>query len=651
MSGPWITDTEGFVRLGDYTQSVLAFMPRASSSQDDLTFKHQSQLPRLPVPALEKTMERLLSSLHPLCSSAEYERLVRLVDDGFLAPGSVGRKLHRLLEERAETPKAQSTSWLHEWWLYWAYLEYRESLVLNVTYLFSFNQPAIPGVGQMARAAHICRAAAEFRDLLVTRQLPVDAMPKPLCMEMYKFMFNTYRAPIHQRDEMRIYKYLDYSHIVVMVRGFFFRLDLFTGSRDRLLMTANEIEQQLQAIWNASRALPTAACCPGSGPAPNGFSFQSVGLLTTEHRDVWASEYAHFMGLSKRNRQNWKLVESAMFVLCLDDVSPADYTDYNHKLWHSDGRNRCFDKSVQWVVFPDGQAGYIGEHSGMDGTVALSLVDHVCERSQMLAQETKPSAAAVASIDLPAPLTFDVDERLVQSMGRAQENLCRLVRRFELEILRFRSFGKNFIKQAKVSPDAFCQLAIHIAYYKIWGRMSPCYESAMTRAFSCGRTETGRTCTEEAAAYVKTHVAALSQTSPPSSSDARTRFDLFRVACARHSEIMKDASNAQGVDRHMLGMKLIAAEHGISLPVLYSDPIYQKSGCWTLSTSQVTSPYFEAGFGAVVPEGYGVCYSVRNDELHFKISTQNLRSDLFLEILEETLHELERLVSSVISTL
>ena len=30
-------------------------------------------------------------------------------------------------------------------------------------------------------------------------------------------------------------------------------------------------------------------------------------------------------------------------------------------LWHGDGRNRYFDKSVQFVVFANGKAGMIGE--------------------------------------------------------------------------------------------------------------------------------------------------------------------------------------------------------------------------------------------------------------------------------------------------
>lgn len=45
---------------------------------------------------------------------------------------------------------------------------------------------------------------------------------------------------------------------------------------------------------------------------------------------------------------------------------------------HGDGRNRHFDKSVQIVVFRNGKAGLVGEHSMMDG-MPVSAVSCVAE--------------------------------------------------------------------------------------------------------------------------------------------------------------------------------------------------------------------------------------------------------------------------------
>ena len=44
--------------------------------------------------------------------------------------------------------------------------------------------------------------------------------------------------------------------------------------------------------------------------------------------------------------------------------------------------------------------------------------------------------------------------------------------------------------------------------------------------------------------------------------------------------------NGQGVDRPMLGMRLLAADHGLTHP-LFSDPVFLDSKTWRVSTSHL----------------------------------------------------------------
>lgn len=64
-------------------------------------------------------------------------------------------------------------------------------------------------------------------------------------------------------------------------------------------------------------------------------------------------------------------------------------------------------------------------------------------------------------------------------------------------------YGKGFMKKCRLSPDAFIQMALQLAYYRDAGRFSLTYEASMTRLFREGRTETVRPCTVESAAWVK----------------------------------------------------------------------------------------------------------------------------------------------------
>lgn len=51
--------------------------------------------------------------------------------------------------------------------------------------------------------------------------------------------------------------------------------------------------------------------------------------------------------------------------------------------------------------------------------------------------------------------------------------------------------------------------------------------------------------------------------------------------------IIFQALQGFGVDRHLLGLKLIALENGIDLPKIYSDPGFTRSAHMRISTSQV----------------------------------------------------------------
>ena len=54
----------------------------------------------------------------------------------------------------------------------------------------------------------------------------------------------------------------------------------------------------------------------------------------------------------------------------------------------------------------------------------------------------------------------------------------------------------------KVSSDAFVQLAMQLAWYRATGSFTATYETALTRLFHHGRTETIRTFSKDARTFV-----------------------------------------------------------------------------------------------------------------------------------------------------
>lgn len=64
-------------------------------------------------------------------------------------------------------------------------------------------------------------------------------------------------------------------------------------------------------------------------------------------------------------------------------------------------------------------------------------------------------------------------------------------------------YGKGFMKKANLSPDAYIQMALQLAYFRDAGHVTLTYEATMTRLYREGRTETLRSCTREMADWVK----------------------------------------------------------------------------------------------------------------------------------------------------
>ena len=97
----------------------------------------------------------------------------------------------------------------------------------------------------------------------------------------------------------------------------------------------------------------------------------------------------------------------------------------------------------------------------------------------------------------------------------------------------FPTHGKGFIKKHEMSPDAYVQMALQLAHFKLHGESVLTYESAHTRQFLHGRTETVRSCSNEAVAFVR----AMDAMKSPG--DRQTKEYLLRRACTTHVQAVQ----------------------------------------------------------------------------------------------------------------
>jgi carnitine O-acetyltransferase len=141
----------------------------------------------------------------------------------------------------------------------------------------------------------------------------------------------------------------------------------------------------------------------------------------------------------------------------------------------------------------------------MDGTPTLRMNEFMLGS---LAAKKIDFGSSLPSTSLAPPkeIVLTANDAVLADVQEAVRNFDKLVGAHDLRVLHYNVYGKNFIKQFKISPDAWAQLVKQLAFYKFKGRPAVTYESAQTRKFQRGRTEVIRAASSQSKAWVEAMV-------------------------------------------------------------------------------------------------------------------------------------------------
>ena len=86
------------------------------------------------------------------------------------------------------------------------------------------------------------------------------------------------------------------------------------------------------------------------------------------------------------------------------------------------------------------------------------------------------------------------------------------------------------------------------------------------------------------------------------------RFRLLHQAISSHCLRTREAMTGQGIDRHLLGLRLLLRPLNGESSALFEDELFERSSRWKLSTSGLSAGllFKGTGFGAVYEDGYGI---------------------------------------------
>ncbi|KAL4172705.1 hypothetical protein KRP22_007868 [Phytophthora ramorum] len=619
-----------FSSLGGYVQDTV--IP---------TYHFQKSLTRLPIPKLEDSLARYLAAVEPVVSPqqlADTRHAVAAFQSG------VGTDLHQALVARDAANK--HTSYINQWWLE-MYLTDRQPLPINYNPQIKLKMDPVPARNaQSQRAASLIASSVRVYRTLRDGKLEPDIfhtkpttsktpafqyfckfLPEsvsfygaaalgayPLDMSQYKNLFASTRLPKSGQDELKVTP--GSKHIVVQRGTKFYTFDVLTEDGDAVP------DEQILANVEAILGEPLAKSTP---------DVPGMGLLTTMNRDAWANARQKLEASGGVNKASLELIDSALFVVSLEHKSPTTPEEVSRTFLVGDGTNHWFDKSFQLIVAANGTASVNFEHAWGDGVAVLRYLN------ELYGDSVKYPVLKASSQAKPRELAWDVKGETKQLLNEAKKTYEKwtsslLVACAETPVTR--AIGKQY----NIGTDGLMQMTIQLAHFKLHQKFVATYESASTAAFKHGRTETVRSCTNEAVTFVRTMTDA-------SASDS-DKVNTLRAAVTKHSELTKNGVMGQGFDRHLFALRAMAELQGMDVPELYTLPAHQIMSKIILSTSTLSSPALEGGsFGPVNEECYGIGYGIEKEGSAFQLSSYRKDLPQLKELLVESLVDLERLLA------
>uniref|UniRef100_A0A8C5HHB8 carnitine O-palmitoyltransferase n=1 Tax=Gouania willdenowi TaxID=441366 RepID=A0A8C5HHB8_GOUWI len=609
----WMFEQHG--RISNTTK-IWVTLVRLFSSQKPLLYSYQTSLPHLPVPAIKDTLSRYLESVRPLLEDTQYKRMTDLANQ---FESNLGNRLQRYLKLKA----LWATNYVSDWWEEYIYLRSRGPIMVNSNYYGMDFLYVTPTPVQAARAGNTVTALLLYRRKVNREELKPSRVPGtdiPLCAAQCERMFNTTRTPGVETDVLQHWQ--DSEFVAVYHRGRYFKLWVYRAGR---LLSPREIEHQMQKILD--------------DPSPPLPGEEKLGALTSGDRIPWAQTRKQYFS-SGVNKRSLDAIERSAFFVTLDtedqgmegDDPVGNLDRYAKSLLHGKCYDRWFDKSFSIVIYKNGKSGLNAEHSWADAPTVAHLWEYTLATDAFQLGYTEDGhcrGEVDRSLPHPQRLVWDIPSEVQTQVSSSLAVAQTLADDVDCHVFPFREFGKGRIKKCRISPDAFIQISLQLAYFRDRGGFCLTYEASMTRLFREGRTETVRSCSNESCAFIR----ALED----GEAEDQCR-QLLRRASEKHQNLYRMAMTGAGIDRHLFCLYVVSKYLGVEsafLKEVLSEP-------WRLSTSQTPVQQMElfdlknhpdfvslgGGFGPVADDGYGVSYIiVGEDMINFHVSSKHSCTD------------------------
>lgn len=708
-------------------------------SKDVDTFSYEQDLPKLPLPSLEETLNELHRSLEPLYYADGYynhplepeqlERFSASVKEFLLSDAA--KKLQGKLKEF----DAANDCYLDN-----LHLDINNNTlsdgqddVLPRNPFLVLAEDAVPEISQADRSAVLVHSALRFVSALRHGVLPPDVNSKsgnPLSMRHYRNLFGTTRCPVFFPGEVEKFdlnkpyaasdleesRYLIFSesnesddesdeasdeelptppataesagsdqdgevfarhgiglmnyasskHLLVISRGQYYTIDVL-DENDDILYNDSLLASAFSHILRDSQE---------PGKCKNS---TALGSLTSHSFKSW--KYAR-KRLQKRYPDELHLIDSALFVLVLDDSSSEESdaqvtssedckrlfygTSVIDERGHQVGScvSRWYDK-LQLVVTADSKAAVIWDSFTCDGSVILRFTSETYTESILrLARDvnagdpqfslwpsisdSKRPASKSPALELDPKImtnkiSWDFSNILNTHVHLSETKLADLISKHDIFHVSL-PFGRRSAQRLGINPDSMIQVALQVAHYALYGRMVYGLEPISTRGF-----KNSRSCF---ISIQSKELLELCQEFISNSLDEQAKLEKFREACESHSDKIRKAKHGGGYEKHFNALRYLFKFHdhfGIDLDSkdkevtenVFEDPLVKPFSAPELIVANCGNAATTTfGITPAVSQGFGVGYIIKDDQSDLTVTSQFRRGDRLMYMLNWVLTEI-----------
>lgn len=549
------------------------------------------KLEKLPVPELQETLAVLSEWLRPLVTLEELKdfqkRAVAFsVSDGVL--------LQKDLEKQAENTNG---SWLAPLWEE-SYLESRGYLQSESNFAMVIDDSYYDRIkSKEARAAQLIYQMTNCYLRFVDGTYPIEysKQNQHVDMSFYLNFFKSCRIPGKERDsfhrgEMKLAE----NYVVIFVNGTYFLLEVTNHLGE--INSLEQIAENLNFILSC-RILPKQG-------------EHLIPYLTGVER---AQSNLIYQQLKKEelNRLNLQQIEDALFVLSFSDGKDESKEErINEVLLNTN--HQFLSKTMQAIITRNGYIGFNMEHTAIDGVPTLNLLTKIFESFDNV--EHAPTKKS--SSELVQTFEWALTNQMISTLEEARTHVEMENNSYVLMHHVLSEIGKERMKKAKVSPDAFFHIALAMAQQKVFGKLKSVYEPVAMRMYFEGRTESARSISQE-----KKLIAEAFYNSTESGSKEKL-VELFFAAATAHSDRIAQCQKGKGVERHLFGLQKMALnpEEGRSF---FSAEALKILGDDFISTTGIPYDIVESfSFGPVNKKGFGLYYGILDKEIILTLSAK-----------------------------